>query len=142
MENRPNEQLEGEAEGGKGTRDDRFARAVLDAAQGVLAVAESLRQNSEDTDSGDQGHEYGCLSIAQKLFSSLSCLPGLRPGVNAQALFGEAQAGLAIGAVIAESMEGGDGEDRTDQAKSVRKEAIDALRGGELCFAYASSLRE
>ncbi|KAG9094758.1 hypothetical protein FS749_011891 [Ceratobasidium sp. UAMH 11750] len=130
LENRSEKPLEGGDDEEKQTRDDRFARSLLDAAEALLAVAECLPTDPKDAQSSPRNLKHEHLLDARKLFARIVDMSTIPTNILAQAVFGEAQAWLAIGSAIAEELEGED-EDENKEAggqENFRTEAVDYLK--------------
>ncbi|KAG8796722.1 hypothetical protein FRC12_005816 [Ceratobasidium sp. 428] len=104
-----------------------FARSLLDAAQVVLAVTEHLDQDSKDEDEEERQLKNKRLFSARKFFSEVVSQPNISTSIRAQGIFGEGQVELAIGAGIAEVLEGEDNEE-SDDKEDLRKEATNSLK--------------
>ncbi|KAG9121265.1 hypothetical protein FRC07_002855 [Ceratobasidium sp. 392] len=109
-----------------------FARSLLDAAQVVLTIVESLDQDTEQEGSNPK---IKYLFSARKFFSEVVAQHNISTNVRTQGIFGEAQAELAIGATIAEGLEENeeDGEKISDK-ENLRKEAVTSLKSGEFAI--------
>ncbi|KAG8738518.1 hypothetical protein FRC10_006764 [Ceratobasidium sp. 414] len=125
LDNRPDTSLEGGDDAEKLTRDGRFAHSLIDAARNVLAVAECLPQDPEDVGDSTRIMKHEHLLNARVLFARIVGMPNIATNVLAQAVFGEAQAGLAVGAAIAEILEDAD---ENEGGGSLRKKAVDSLK--------------
>ncbi|KAG8702317.1 hypothetical protein FRC08_003565 [Ceratobasidium sp. 394] len=130
LENRSEKPLEGGDDEEKQTRDDRFARSLLDAAEALLAVAECLPTDPKDAQSSPRNLKHEHLLDARKLFARIVDMSTIPTNILAQAVFGEAQAWLAIGSAIAEELEGEDEDENKEVGgqENFRTEAVDYLK--------------
>ncbi|KAG8717217.1 hypothetical protein FRC08_007961 [Ceratobasidium sp. 394] len=140
LDNRSEKPLEGGDDEEKQARDDRFARSLLDAAQDVLAVAEYLPKDPKDAKGSARNLKREHLLDARKLFARVVGMSNIPTDILAQAILGEAQAGLAIGAVIAEELEGEDENEEVDGQEGLRNDAVDYLKTAIEKFYYVRKL--
>ncbi|KAG9086736.1 hypothetical protein FS749_003421 [Ceratobasidium sp. UAMH 11750] len=140
LDNRSEKPLEGGDDEEKQARDDRFARSLLDAAQDVLAVAEYLPKDHKDAKGSARNLKREHLLDARKLFARVVGMSNIPTDILAQAILGEAQAGLAIGAAIAEELEGEDENEEVDGQEDLRNEAVGYLKTAIEKFYYVRKL--
>ncbi|QRV73554.1 translation initiation factor IF-2 [Ceratobasidium sp. AG-Ba] len=104
------------------TQNERYARTMLFTAQDVLALAENLDQESGSSTSQ---FDETFFKFAQELFSHVLGVSDTPEVIRAQGTLGEAQVLLAMGAAIAERLEGNETE---SGGETMKNNAINLLK--------------
>lgn len=120
---RPTIPRDDEPEEERATRHERFARVLLETAQGVLATVEGIQSSNEG-----QNNSTRHLNDALDLFVQIEGLPSVPPDVHIQAVFGAAQTGLVIGSSISEELEDDEQDSDEDESEEKSKLRQSALR--------------
>lgn len=125
---RPTGLTNDETEQERGTGDERFARVLLETTQEMLAITEQLQEITEFSENVSH------LDNARTLFVEVEQFSNVRAETRTQAIFGAAQAGLAIGSAMAERLEDEEQDsdvEETKESSALRKSAIRNLKEGE-----------
>ncbi|KAB5589550.1 hypothetical protein CTheo_7007 [Ceratobasidium theobromae] len=122
---RPTGLTNDETEQERGTRDERFTRVLLETTQEMLAITEQLQEITEFSENVSH------LDNARTLFVEVEQFSNVPAETRTQAIFGAAQAGLAIGSAMAERLEDEEQDSDVEETKgssALRKSAIRNLK--------------